>query len=247
MVLAASWYSHTGMWTRSVHPLGFSTVVSNLGILFDEQLSMADHVTAVCKSCFFQLRLLRLIRSCLTMDSAKTLVHAFISSRLDYCNSLLVGAADCIIRKLQVQNAAARLIAGTRKFDHITQILWDLHWLPVHQRIIIQDHDAGQQVSAGTSSPVSDWALPTSGWVCWMLASEVGCLQQTECAMDSHNHRSQELCCFRTIHLVQPTNRPASFVTVGGNFCTTPEGTFCSAALNDMPVARLSFLRMHYL
>ena len=78
-----------------------------LGVLFDEQLNMADHVTAVCKSGFFQLRQLRLIRSCLTMDLAKTLVHAFISSRLDYCNSLLVGAADCVIRKLQgVQNAA---------------------------------------------------------------------------------------------------------------------------------------------
>jgi len=110
--------------------------VSNLGVLFDEQLSMVDHVTAVCKSCFFQLRQLRLIRSCLTIDSAKTLVHAFISSRLDYCNSLLLGPADCIIRKLQgVQNAAAWLITGTRKFDHITPILRDLHWLPVHQRI----------------------------------------------------------------------------------------------------------------
>jgi len=98
--------------------------VSNLGVLFDEQLSMADHVTAVYKSCFFQLRQLRLIRSCLTMDSAKTLVHAFISSCLDYCNSLPVGIADCVVRKLQgVQNDAARLITGTRKFDLITPIL----------------------------------------------------------------------------------------------------------------------------
>ena len=89
-----------------------------------EQLIMVDHVTAICKSCFFQLRQLRLIRSCLTIDSARTLVHHFISSRLDYCNSLLVGAADCVIRKLQgVQNAAARLVTGTRKFDHITPIL----------------------------------------------------------------------------------------------------------------------------
>jgi len=64
------------------------------------------------------------------------LVHAFISCRLDYCNSLLVGAADCVIQKLQgVQNAAARLITGTWKFDHITPILHDLHWLPVHLQI----------------------------------------------------------------------------------------------------------------
>jgi len=119
---------------------GFSSVVSNLGVLFDAQLSrpysMADHVTSVCKSCFFQLRQLRLICSCLTTDAAKTLIHAFVSSRLDYCNSLLVGVADCVIRKLQgVQNAAARMITGTRKFDHVTPILRELHWLPVAQRI----------------------------------------------------------------------------------------------------------------
>jgi len=48
----------------------------------------------------------------------------------------MVGAADCVIRKLQgVQNAAARLITGACKFDHITPILLDLHWLPVHLRI----------------------------------------------------------------------------------------------------------------
>ena len=120
----------------STGSLGFSSVVSNLGVLFDAQLSMADHVTSVCKSCFFQLRQLRLIRSCLTTDAAKTLIHAFVSSRLDYCNSLLVGVADCVIRKLQgVQNAAARMITGTRKFDHVTPILRELHWLPVAQRI----------------------------------------------------------------------------------------------------------------
>jgi len=113
----------------STGSLGFSSVVSNLSVLLYAQLSMADHVTSVCKSCFFQLRQLRLIRSCLTTDAAKTLIRAFVSSRLDYCNSLLIGVADCVIRKLQgVQNAAARMITGTRKFDHITPILRELHW-----------------------------------------------------------------------------------------------------------------------
>jgi len=61
----------------------------------------------------------------------KTLVQAFVSSRLDYCNCLLIG----LMRRLQaVQNAAARLITGTRRHDHITPILRQLHWLPVRQR-----------------------------------------------------------------------------------------------------------------
>ena len=55
---------------------------------------------------------------------------------IDYCNSLLVGVADYVIRKLQrVQNAAARMITGTRKFFHVTPILRELHWLPVAKRI----------------------------------------------------------------------------------------------------------------
>jgi len=87
-------------------------------------------------SCLYQLPQLRMIRSSLTLEAAKTLVHAFISSRLDYCNSLLYGVSNSLLAKLQtVQNAAALVITGTRKFDHVTPVLRDLHWLPVRQRI----------------------------------------------------------------------------------------------------------------
>ena len=63
-------------------------------------------------------------------------MHAFVSSRLDYCNSLLYGVSDELLQKLQViQNAAARVVTGARKFDHITPVLHEVHWLPVRQRI----------------------------------------------------------------------------------------------------------------
>ena len=63
-------------------------------------------------------------------------IHAFISSRLDYCNSLLSGIDQSSLRRLQlVQNAAARLLTGTKKREHITPVLAALHWLPVHFRI----------------------------------------------------------------------------------------------------------------
>ena len=60
------------------------------------------------------------------------LVHAFISFRMDYCNSLLCGITDGLLQKLQlVQNAAARLVTGARRRDHITPVVHELHWLPV--------------------------------------------------------------------------------------------------------------------
>ena len=63
-------------------------------------------------------------------------IHAFISSRLDYCNSLYVGIDQSSLRRLQlVQNAAARLLTNTKKREHITPVLVSLHWLPVHFRV----------------------------------------------------------------------------------------------------------------
>ena len=64
------------------------------------------------------------------------LVHAFISSKLDYCNALLYGLPDSDINRLQsIQNAAARLVSGTKKYEHIVPVLISLHWLPVKARI----------------------------------------------------------------------------------------------------------------
>ena len=63
-------------------------------------------------------------------------IHAFVTSRIDYCNSLLFGLSNSELAKLQrVQNVAARLLTSTRKYDHITPVLRELHWLPVRYRI----------------------------------------------------------------------------------------------------------------
>ena len=65
-----------------------------------------------------------------------TTIHAFVTSRIDYCNSLLYGISDYNINRLQrIQNSAARIVTNTRKYDHITPILQKLHWLPARQRI----------------------------------------------------------------------------------------------------------------
>ena len=110
-----------------------SSSVRNLGVWFDSCLSISEHITKLCASAFFYIRR---IKKYLSRDSAETLVHAFISSSLDYGNSLRFGLPQYQIQKLQpVQNASARLIFSMPRYCHITPLLLDLHWLPVNQRI----------------------------------------------------------------------------------------------------------------
>ena len=79
---------------------------------------------------------MRKIRKCITEDAAKIMVHSMITSRLDYCNAILYGLPNCDLDRLySVQKLAARLITGTRKYDHITPVLERLHWLPVKNKI----------------------------------------------------------------------------------------------------------------
>ena len=73
----------------------------NLGSWFDAKLTMATHRTRTCNSASYYLYNLRRIRKYLSKENTKTLVHAFISSRIDYCNSLLYGAPEYQINKLQ--------------------------------------------------------------------------------------------------------------------------------------------------
>ena len=70
------------------------------------------------------------------VEAARTAAVAFISWRLDYCNTLLYGLPGTLLRKLQsVHNATARLITGTRRSDHISPVLRELHWLSVRDRV----------------------------------------------------------------------------------------------------------------
>ena len=111
-----------------------SSSVKNLAVWFGSCLNMNEHITKLCASAFFFMYNIRRIRKYLSRDNAETLVYAFISSRLDYGNSLLFGLPQYQIQKLQrVQNASALLIFSMSKYGHITPLLLDLHWLPLNQ------------------------------------------------------------------------------------------------------------------
>ena len=92
-VLSASHLStpETGPVNISGHDISPSKYVRNLGVIFDGSVSLNSHIAAVCKACFFHIHNIWKIRKHLSLKSCTTLVHAFISSRLDFCNSLLYG------------------------------------------------------------------------------------------------------------------------------------------------------------
>ena len=116
--------------------LSASCNVRDLGVVIDSVFNMDAHVTSVCKSCYFHLRNIGAIRPYLDSHSASQIIHAFITSRLDYCNSLLFGLSDKSLNRLRkVQNTAVRIVTLCKRNDHITPYLKELHWLPVHLRI----------------------------------------------------------------------------------------------------------------
>ncbi|KAK2915631.1 hypothetical protein Q8A73_006225 [Channa argus] len=108
----------------------------NLGVIIDDQLSFKDHISSVSRACRFALYNIRKIRPHITEYTTQLIVQALVTSRLDYCNALLMGLPISTIKPLQmIQNAAARLIFNPPKKTHVTPLFRSLHWLPVAARI----------------------------------------------------------------------------------------------------------------
>uniref|UniRef100_A0A3B3D471 Reverse transcriptase domain-containing protein n=1 Tax=Oryzias melastigma TaxID=30732 RepID=A0A3B3D471_ORYME len=116
--------------------LSCSETVRNLGVIFDSELTFIPHIKQQVKTGFYHLRNLARVRPILSLANMEMLMHAFIMSRIDYCNALLAGLPKTKIRNLQLlQNSAARVLTRTRRRAHIAPILKSLHWLPISFRI----------------------------------------------------------------------------------------------------------------
>lgn len=116
-----------------------SDSVKNIGAILDKTLSLSSQINAMCKSSFFHIRNIARIRKFLSFSTTEKLIHAFVTSKVDLYNALLYGVPKYELSKLQrVLNAAARLLTNTRKYDHISPILKQLHWLPIEQRVLFK-------------------------------------------------------------------------------------------------------------
>ena len=113
-----------------------SDIVRDLGVLLDNKLSMTHHISSVTKSCFYHLRRIRQIKSCLNEMCLQTLVQALVTSRFDYCNSVLVNLPESTLHPYTtILHSAARLAKGLKPRDPFTPALRQLHWLPIKARI----------------------------------------------------------------------------------------------------------------
>ena len=111
-------------------------MVRNLGFFMDKHLKNKDHINRITSSTYNMLRKIQQSRSLLDNHTTKIIVQALVLSKMDYCNSLLLGSPEYQIDKLQrIQNMACRVIFKLRKHDHITQHLKLLHWLKIRERI----------------------------------------------------------------------------------------------------------------
>ena len=114
------------------------TSCKNLGSFFDQHMSMDIHINNTCKNSYYHLSKIASIRSLIDRDTSEALIHDFVSSRLDYCNSLLFGITKQNIYKLQkLQNKAARICLQVSRKQRIPSLslLKELHWLPISYRI----------------------------------------------------------------------------------------------------------------
>ena len=151
-----------------------SKEVRNLGTWLDNTLSMSTQVSKVASSCFYYIYNIRRIRKYLSREVCETLVNSLITSRLDYCNSLLYGCPSPLLARLQqVQNSAARLIYNvSRTFSSSPQRSEDRAKFIETSKLPMKDiasmcgvtlktaYNVKQRISAGESIEHRDGAKP---------------------------------------------------------------------------------------
>ena len=126
----------TQLLGNSISP---TNTVKNLGVTFDSGNTFTRHITNMCHACYYHLKGPRCICKFLSVETAALLANSMISSRLDYCHSLLYGVSKDNVAKLQkIQNALCRIILRLDRTSHVTPFLQKLHWLPITYRILLK-------------------------------------------------------------------------------------------------------------
>ena len=112
-----------------------SDIIKYLGAWLDQHLQLVHHITLKFRTAMINFQKIQLIQLVLNIDATHTLVRGLVTSHLDYCNVIFHGLPEYLLDLLQkVQNAAAKLVLGMKKYDSATVALTRLHWLPIRAR-----------------------------------------------------------------------------------------------------------------
>ena len=104
----------------------------DLGVILDNNLTYDEHITKTVSSCMSCLGQINRTKHVFDKRTLLTIINALVFSKLFYCSNVWANTSKSNISKLQgIQNFAARIATGTRKYDHITPVLKELKWLPV--------------------------------------------------------------------------------------------------------------------
>ena len=115
-------------------------VARDLGVFIDQYLTYDEHLTQTAAKCLCKLVQINRIKHLLDKETLLLLINAFVFSKLFYCSTVFSNTSKSSVIKLQrVHNFAARIILGLRKFDHISQGIKSLKWLPVKDRLYLND------------------------------------------------------------------------------------------------------------
>ena len=116
-----------------------SSKVRDIGVVFDQYLTLHDHISGICRSIHFHLRGIGRIRNFLTFDATAQLIRALITSCLDFCISIIYNIPNKPIERLQrIENQAASMLKRIPRRNHITPALRELYWLRIHDIIIFK-------------------------------------------------------------------------------------------------------------
>ena len=126
--------------------------VKDLGVTFDKNFNFNEHILKTVSSSMSSLGQISRVKHVLKKELLVTVINSLVFNKLYYCSVVWSSITDRNVRKLQgIQNFAARIISGTRKYDHITPVLKELRWIPVRLQLYYREAIMAFKCMTGTA------------------------------------------------------------------------------------------------
>ena len=118
---------------KEIVPTAFA---KDLGVILDSCLTYNDHIASTVSSCMARLGQINRVKHAFDTTTLTIMINALVFIKLYYCCNVWSNTSEHNLNRIQgVQNFAARIVSGSKKYDHISPILKDLRWLPVRQQL----------------------------------------------------------------------------------------------------------------